>query len=313
MADFRSLTFKQLRALSETLRHGSVTGAAKALHVTPPAITTQLKLLEESVGAPLFDRSADGFQPTEIGQELLEAALDIDRLVARASDRIGALRSGAAGSFVFGVVSTGKYLAPSIVAGFQREHPSIRVKLSVGNRSEIIRGLEHNEYDLLIMGRPPTHIALEAAVLSDHPHILIAPPDHRLVGDPDILVEDLLEERFLAREPGSGTRLLMDRFLERTGGGRHFDVVEMGTNETIKQAVMAGLGIAIISGHTCLAELRDGRLAVLSATGLPFIRQWFLIHRTDRTLTKAAATFKDYILGARERLFPTLPGVHGMV
>lgn len=313
MADFRGLTFKQLRALSETVRHGSVTGAAKALHVTPPAITTQLKLLEESVGAPLFDRSAEGFQPTEIGQELLEAALDIDRLVARAADRIGALRSGAAGSLVFGVVSTAKYLAPFIVAGFQRVHPNIRVKLVVGNRSEIIHGLERNEYDLLIMGRPPTHVPVEAAVLSDHPHILIGPPDHRLVGDPDILVEDLLEERFLARERGSGTRLLMDRFLERIGGGRHFDIVEMGTNETIKQAVMAGLGIALISGHTCLAELKDGRLAALPATGLPFIRQWFLIHRSDRTLTKAAATLKEFILASRHRLFPKLPGAHGVV
>ncbi len=307
MRDLRRLTLKQLRALVETVRLGSVTGAAKALHVTPPAITTQLKLLEETLGTALFDRAAEGYAPSEAGQEMIDMAIDIEKRIGRAAERVDALSSGATGSVIFGVVSTGKYVAPSIVAAFQKVSPDIRVKLIIGNRSDIILGLERNEYDLLIMGRPPAHITVESAVLGDHPHILIAMPEHRLARERGIDPSRLFEERFLAREIGSGTRLLMDRFLDRIGGGRRFDVVEMGTNETIKQAVMAGLGIAIISGHTCHAELHEGRLASLQVIGLPLVRQWFLIHRPEKSLSKAAALFKAFVLDSKDQLFPRLP------
>lgn len=306
MTDLRGLTLKQLRALASTVRHGTVTGAAKHLHVTPPAITTQLKILEKNIGAPLFDRSADGFVPTEIGRELLDTALYVEKLLGHANDRIAALQSGAIGSVVFAVVSTGKYVAPSIVSQFQVRHPGIRVKLVIGNRGEIIRGLEHNEYDVVIMGRPPTSVAVESALLSDHPHVLVVPAHHRLAGKQDVSVDQLLQERFLAREPGSGTRLLMERFLEHFGNERAFDVVEMGTNETIKQAVMAGLGIAILSAHTCFSELRDGRLVPLSVFGLPLVRQWYLIHRQDRRLTTAAQILKSFIVERGRDLFPRI-------
>jgi len=169
-----------------------------------------------------------------------------------------------------------------------------------------IAGLEQNEYDLALMGRPPDHVPLASEVLSDHPHILIAPAGHRLVGRRKIVAEDPLQETFLAREPGSGTRLLMERFFEMIASGRTFDVVEMGTNETIKQAVMAGLGIAFISAHTCQAELAAGKLVPLSVTGLPLIRQWFLTHRLDQTLTTAAEVFRAFTLAHRQKLFPKL-------
>ncbi len=306
MPEFRGLSWRQLRALSATVATGSVTEAAKTLGVTPPAVTIQLKQLEGVVGAPIFDRTRSGFTPTEIGRELLGTAHDIDRLIARSAERISALLSGATGSVVFGVVSTGKYIAPAIVASFRRSHPDIRVTLAIGNRGEIIRGLERNEFDLLLMGRPPAHVEVDSVVLGDHPHVLIAAPDHRLAGDRKILAEDLLQERFLAREEGSGTRVLMERFLARLGG-RPPDVVEMGTNETIKQSVLAGLGIAIISAHTCMAELKDGRLAALSYVGLPLVRQWFLLHRRDRELTMAARHFLDHAKQGRDDFFPRVP------
>jgi LysR family transcriptional regulator, low CO2-responsive transcriptional regulator len=306
MLDLRSLTLKQLRALASTVQHGTVTDAAKALCVTPPAVTTQLKFLEKSVGSPIFDRSTEGFTPTEIGRELLQTALNIEKLIAGTRDRIQALQSGATGSVIFAAVSTSKYVAPSIVARFQNHHPNIRVKLVIGNRKEIIAGLQQNEYDLALMGRPPDHLPVVSDVLSDHPHILIAPAGHRLGSRDKILAEDLLEETFLAREPGSGTRLLMERFFEMIASGRTFDIVEMGTNETIKQAVMAGLGIAFISAHTCQAELAAGKLTALSVSGLPLIRQWFLTYRLDQTLTKAAEVFRAFTLAHRQELFPRL-------
>ncbi|GAB4368548.1 MAG: LysR family transcriptional regulator CbbR [Kiloniellaceae bacterium] len=304
MVDFRSLSLKQLRALAATLRTGSVTQAAQALFVTPPAVTTHLKSLEKIVGQPIYQKNPDGPEPTEVGRELLEAADEIEKVIERTRVKIEALASGATGSVILGVVSTGKYFAPGIVARFRQQHPDIRVRLAIGNRTEIIKGLERREYDLLIMGRPPAHVAVEREVLGDHPHVLVAAPDHPLVGDPEILPEDLLRETFLAREEGSGTRLLMGRFLERIGGGRAFNMVEMGTNETIKQAVMAGLGIAIISAHTCHTELAEGKLALLQAEGLPLVRQWFLIHRSDRALTKAAEVLRQFIIDHKGEILP---------
>ncbi len=307
MPDLRGLTLKQLRALAATVARGSVSGAAAALNVTPPAISIQLKLLEEMVGAPLFLREpGTPFAPTEIGAQVLAMAQDVENLAQRTGERIAALQAGVAGSLVFGVISTGKYLAPNLVAAFKREHPGLRVTLAVGNRNEIMLGLERNDYDLVMMGSPPAHLRIASFPLGDHPHLLIAPPGHRLAGDPDILVEDLLAETFLAREPGSGSRALMVRFLERLGGGRPFDVVEMGTSETIKQAVMAGLGIALISAHTCMAELADGRLVSLPVLGLPLVRQWFLLHRADRVPTNAAQKFKAFVLERRATLLPRL-------
>lgn len=305
MPDFRGLTRRQLRAIAATVERGSVSGAAVALGLTPPAVSTQLKLLEEMVGAPLFQRdSATPFAPTEVGAELLALAQDVERLAARAGDRVDALIAGATGSVAFGVVSTGKYLAPYFVAAFNRAFPDIRVTLQIGNREEIIAGLERDEFDVCMMGRPPAHIRVEAATLGDHPHILIAPPGHRLEGDNEILAEDLAEERFLAREPGSGTRLLMERFLARLGGGRPFNVVEMGTNETIKQSVMAGLGLAIISAHTCRMELLDHHLIALPVTGLPLVRQWFLLTRVHPAPSRAAVKFRDFFIANRAALWP---------
>ncbi|MFN3746967.1 MAG: LysR family transcriptional regulator [Hyphomicrobiaceae bacterium] len=304
MPDFRSLTLKQLRALAGTVRNGSVTAAARGLGVTPPAITTQLKILEKSVGAPLFDRSADGFVPTDVGAVLVETAGEIEKLIASTATRIADLRSGAAGTVLMGAVSTAKYIAPRIAAAFQAAHPQLRIRLAIGNRGEMIKGLESSAFDLLMMGQPPAHLPLASAALGDHPHVMISPRGHRLAGVNDIVAEDLIAERFLAREPGSGTRILMERFLERFGAGRPFDIIEMGTNETIKQAVMAGLGISIISAHTCIAELDEGRLVVLRAPGLPLVRQWFLVHRVDRQLPAAAETLKAFLLAHSDKLVP---------
>jgi DNA-binding transcriptional LysR family regulator len=302
MADLRSVSFRQLRALSATVGQGSVTAAARVLGVTPPAITAQLKNLEALAGAPLFDR-ADGFKPTEVGRELLDTAIDIENQITRMGRRIEALRSGERGEVVFAVVSSGKYLAPNMVSSFQQRHPDVRVKLVIGNRGEIVRGLEQNSFDLIVMGTPPGSLRVADAILADHPHVLITSPADPLVRYGEVVAQHLTGARFLAREEGSGTRALMSRFLEHLGGGP-FPIVEMGTNETIKQAVMARLGVAIISAHTCFSELADGKLATLRVRGLPLVRQWRLLHRADRPLSACAAQMKSFIIERRLDLFP---------
>lgn len=304
MSDLRGLSLKQLRALSAVARAGSMAAAAQELSVTPPAIGTHLKTLEALASRPLFDRSGDSLRPTAFGLELLRCSDEIATIIARTEARLRALRQGSEGHVALGAVSTAKYFAPAIVAAFARAQPKVKVSLLIGNRSEIIAGLERNAYDLVIMGRPPGHIEVECLVLGDHPHVLIAPPDHPLLLKSEVRPEDLLGETFIAREQGSGTRLLTNRHLERLSGGRSFEVVEMASNETIKQAVIAGLGVAIISEHTCVAELAEGRLATVAMPGLPLIRQWYLLNRTGRALDDSALSLRAFIRDHGADLLP---------
>jgi DNA-binding transcriptional LysR family regulator len=305
--DLRGLTWKQLRALAATIERGSVSGAAQNLNVTPPAISIQLKLLEDLVGSPLFHRDAGApFAPTAVGAELRDMAHDMEKLATRTAERVAALKAGAAGTLVFGAVSTAKYLAPYFVAAFERAFPSIRVTLAVDNRDDIIRGIQRNEFDLAMMGRLPARLSVESVPLGDHPHVLIASPGHRLAQKPIVQIEELLQERFLAREHGSGTRILTERFLERIGGGRTFDIVEMGANETIKQSVMAGLGLAILSAHVCLTELSHRGLIALPFSGLPMMQKWYLVHSADRRPSAAARQFEAFVLENRATLVPKI-------
>lgn len=306
MPDLRGLSIKQLRAFAAVARTGSPTAAAQELSVTPPAISTHLRTLEQMVEAPILLRAGDGLTPTQIGERLLDIAAEYEVSVARAARKIEALKSGAEGAAVLGVVSTGKYFAPHIVAAFQAAHPGLRVTLSIGNRGAMIQGLERGAYDLMIMGRPPEQPATVEAVLGDHPHILIARPDHPLADGRAASPEALQGETFLAREDGSGTRILMTRFLDRIGLARETPLLEMDSNETIKQAVMAGLGVAIISAHTCVAELKDGRLVALRAAGLPLVRQWRLLHRADRDLDAAASALRAFIIENADALLPNV-------
>ncbi|MBK5920986.1 hypothetical protein CCR80_08075 [Rhodothalassium salexigens] len=307
MSDLRGLSLRQLRALAATIHTGSVTNAAKRLSVTPPAIAAQLKGLEDAVGASLYVRGPDGLEPTPVGRELIAAANEIDAVVSGCAHRIAALNAGAEGSLDLGVVSTGKYFAPRLVAAFREAHPGIHVHLSIGNRGELLEALYRREYDLAVMGRPPADLAVERDVLGEHPYVLIAPPGHRLAGRHDVTAEDLRHEAFLTREQGSGTRSLTAAFLDGVGDGWAFDVSEMGTNETIKQAVMAGLGMAIISAHTVHTELADGKLATVPLPGLPIMRHWFLIRRTDREATTATRIFRDFVVRHGGSFLPRLP------
>ncbi len=304
MTDLRSLTLKHLRAHEATARLGSVSEAAAELNVTPPAITAQLKSLEALIAQPLLDRADGSFQATPAGQVLVDTACSIERLLTHAKARLSALQAGATGVVVFAAVSTAKYIVPRIVAAFEAAHPEIRVRLVIGNRREMQAGLLANEYDLVLSGRPPTHVPIETAYLCDHPHILIAPPESPLAARRKLAPANLAGQRFLSREPGSGTRLIMESFLATLPASPEVDLTEMDSNETIKQAVMAGMGIAVISAHTCLYELEMKKLVALPVTGFPIVRQWHLIHRSDRPVASATWVFRQFVLSNRDGLLP---------
>ncbi|WP_118132496.1 LysR family transcriptional regulator [Oceanicella sp. SM1341] len=300
MAHENAITLKQLRALAAIVEAGTLTAAAERLSVTAPAVSTQLRTLEGHLDVRLLHRNEGGpALPTPEGREVLLAVQEVESVLARCFARIAAIRAGKAGQVALGVVSTGKYFAPGIVAAARQALPDIEVSLFVGNREEVIEALRRRSVDLAIMGRPPREPAVEASILGPHPHVLIAAPDHPLAGRCDITPEALLAQTFLSREPGSGTRILAERILDRIGDGQPYATVEMNSNETIKQAVIAGLGLAIISRHTVLHELEAGRLVTLSFAGLPIERQWFLIHRAGAALSHPAAAVHRFILQSK--------------
>lgn len=307
--DLRAATLRQLRALAALQQSGSVSGAAEALGVTPPAVTMQIKQLEAAAALPLVERSARGFTVTEAGGEVLEAARRIEEALRDCGEALSLLKHVGGGHVAIGVVSTAKYFAPRALAAFTAARPGVEIQLSVGNRSETLAALREHRLDLALMGRPPEDFAIDQAIVGDHPHIIVAPPGHPLAaprhGRP-LPLEALAGETFLLREEGSGTRALTLRLFARAGFAPRFGM-EMNSNETIKQAVMAGLGIAMISAHTVGAELEAGRLRALPVEGLPVVRQWFVAKLPDKRLLPAARALWDFLAEEGASFLPAQP------
>lgn len=290
----RSFTLKQLRALAAVADTGSVSAAARGLHVTPPAVTMQVQLLEASLGLPLLDRSGDKFRPTDAGREIVTAAARIEAALKDCVAALDAMKGLDGGHVSVAIVSTAKYFAPMALGAFSRAHPGIDVTLSIGNRAEVLALLRADAVDVAIMGRPPEDLDVQRTVIGDHPHIVIGPPDHPLARRRQIPVTALTGQTFLMREPGSGTRGLMERLFEKDGVKPKIGM-EIGSNETIKQAVIAGLGLAFISAHTVAAEIADGRLVQLDVTGLPILRQWHVVRRAGKRLTPPALAMNAFL------------------
>lgn len=298
----RNVTLKQLRAFAAVIKAGTVTGAAKLLNVTAPAVTMQVQLLEDQMDLPLLDRAGDRFQPSDAGREILAAVSRIEQALADCGAALDAMKGLDAGRVSVGIVSTAKYFAPGALGAFARSHPGIDVALVVGNREDIIAALRGDAIDVAIMGRPPLDIEVEKSLIGDHPHIIVAPAGHPL-GGRRLVAADLVGHTFLVREPGSGTRTLMERFFQEAGVVARIGM-EIGSNETIKQAVMAGLGLSFISAHTVAAEIADGRLIVLDVEGLPVVRQWFVVKRSAKRLTPPAAALSDFLAQRGSEFLP---------
>lgn len=302
----RNLTLKQLRAVAAIARLGRVTAAAAELNVTPAALTSRVKQLEEEIGLPLFDRTSHGLKPTDAGRELLWAIDSIGVAIEACESRLEALKGLAGGRVAIGVVSTAKYFAPQAIAAFSRAHAGVEISLLVGNRGGTIASLRDYAIDLAIMGRPPGDFEVEATAFGEHPLVVIAPPDHPLAARKRLSRADLADEPFLVREEGSGTRTVFEEFMAGIAVRRARLGIETGSNETIKQAVMAGLGIALISAHTVSVEVESRRLVVLPVEGLPIRRQWFAVRRADKARGPAAQAFWDFLVATGTEWLPRL-------
>lgn len=302
-----SITFKQLRALSAIRSHKTITDAAEVLGLTPPAVHTQLKGLSTNLDANVIERDRSGaVRITDVGFRVLDAIDQIDSAMETCLHDVKALRDGFAGVVSLGVISTSKYFAPFLVAQLKREYPEISVVMKVGNREDIISAIRSGSVQLAIMGRPPREPRVTAVPLGPHPHVMVAAPDNPLAQKERVSPEDILSQPILTREDGSGTRILLVRYMDRIGDGKPYDTIELGSNETIKQAVIAGLGIALISHHTVAEELRGGRLVALKADGLPIQRHWYMIYRESMELYGAVKTAHDFIAAQNGAFLPKM-------
>lgn len=304
-----AVTLRQLRSLTAVAETGSITQARERLGLTPSAVHAQIRNLETALSVPLLRRAASGggSEPTAEALTVLDTARRIEAMLERCAAQIVAAKDGHAGRVTLGVVSTAKYFAPRLVMQLRTLCPEVEIVLSESNREGVVAGLDRQAIDLAIMGRPPRHPEVAATLIGPHPHGLVAPPDHPLAGR-HAWIDDLLEETMITREEGSGTRILMTRYLDSQAEGRVFDLVQMGSNETIKQAVMAGLGLAFLSLHTVTDELRAGRLALVHAPGLPLVRHWFLVHALHSPLSPAALRTQERILGLKGSFLPPAVG-----
>lgn len=298
----RTLTLRQLQIFVVAARHLSYARAAEELHLTPPAVSMQLKQLEDNVGLPLFERMGRGVALTGAGEMLMHHALRVLGEIKDAESNLQSLLGAEVGQLSVGLVSTAKYFMPRLLAQFSQAHPGIEVQFSVGNRENLLQKLHDNAIDLAVMGRIPTEIDAHAEPIAAHPYVLIGPADHPLRDAPLFYLHELRQETFLLREEGSGSRRVAEEMFKN-----HLftpkRTISMGSNETIKQAVMAGMGVALISLHTLPLELKTGEVCVFDVVGTPIQRTWYVVHMNSKRLLPAGQQFREFL---REQSAPAL-------
>lgn len=304
----KDATFRQIKVFETVARHLNFSRAAQELRMSQPAVSIHLRQLERHVGLPLFEQVGKKIFLTTAGNEMLRLSRAIIRQLKDTDEALAELRGIRGGRLNVAVISAGDYFFPGLLAEFCRRHDSVTVRLTVSNREEIVRQLTENTTDLTLMLRPPNHPDIIAEAFAPQPHVIIAPPEHRLAGDRAISMQTLTNEPFIVRERGSDTRLAMEELLAELN--LRFNItMEIHSTETIKQAVIAGMGVSFLSAHTIGQELQLGRLTVLDVEGFPYMRKWHIVHHKNKHLPPVAIAFKDFLVqegaGLIERLVGT--------
>jgi len=292
-----NVTFRQLKVFQAVARQLSYTQAAQVLHLSQPAVSMQVKQLEENIGLPLFEQLGKKIYLTDAGREFYRYSLEIGHLLDEAEEIMESLKGIKGGRLAVSVATTANSFATRLLAEFSRKYGGVTISLDVTNRRGLLDQLQNNETDLVIMGRPPADLELVTEPFMDNPLVVIAPPTHPLALESSIPMKALQQETFVVREAGSGTRIAMERFFSEQGV-RLTTGMEMTSNEAIKQAVEAGLGLGIVSIHTLELELETNRLVILDAENFPILRHWYLVHRQGKRLSPVAQAFRDFVLNS---------------
>ena len=291
----RRLTMRQLVVFEAVARHLSFSKAALELHLSQPAVSMQVRQIESFIGLALTEQVGKKIFLTEAGRMVSHASKNIAAQMNDLGQALTRLKGVEEGVFRLAVTSTVNAVATDVLAGFRNKHPKVSIHLQVSNRAEVLALLAENQIDLAIMGQVPEGLGLTATKFMDNPLVVIAPPNHRWVGRSSIPIEELADELFLEREPGSGTQGAMMRFF----AAKQLKIkksMEMNSNDAIKMAVQAGLGLGVISEQTLDMELSLHRLVILPVTEFPIMRHWYVVHRADKLLSPIAQAFKDFLL-----------------
>jgi DNA-binding transcriptional LysR family regulator len=291
----KNSTLRQLKVFESVARHLSYSRAAEELHLTQPAVSLQVKSLEDHAGLPLFEQLGKKIYLTPAGMELLQFSREIIQRFREAEEALAQFKGITGGRLNVAVISAGDYFFPRLLVEFARRHIGVSLNFTVHNREELLGQLANNLTDLAIMVRPPRNMDTVNESFAPHPYVIVAPPSHPLVAKRRIPMADLQHEPFVVREKGSDTwNSMEDGF---AGHLAHLNIaMEIKSTETIKQAVIAGMGISFLSAHTIGLEIQAGNLAVLDVQGFPLMLNWYVIHRRNKRLPPVALAFKNFLM-----------------
>ncbi|MEN8212910.1 MAG: LysR family transcriptional regulator [Pseudomonadota bacterium] len=288
-------SIRQIQIFEQVARYQSHTRASEELHMTQPAVSMQMKQMEENLGVSLFDRRGKKLSLTKTGEEMSKHCSYIVQAYNDMIEYVDEVKGGKSGQLSVSVASTANTFATHILSAFSKRHPQVAISLDITNRRKILYQLDHFEPDLVIMGEPPKGLSLNSEKFMPNPLVVIAPPDHPLADSAQISPEVLAKERFVVREKGSGTREAIERHFAKLGqkcGG----TLELSDNEAIKYAVAAGFGLGVVSLHTIQLELKNLLLVTLDVEGFPIERNWHLVTRSEKAMTPVARAFREFML-----------------
>lgn len=304
----RHATLRQLKVFEAVARHRSFSRAAEELHLTQPAVSTQVRKLEDHAGLPLFEQLGKKIHLTPAGAQMLQSSREIIQKFQEAEEAMAQYKGVSGGRLNVSVISAGDYFFPRLLVEFAQRHAGVTLNFGVCNREELLAQLKDNVTDLAVMVRPPEDADTVAEPFAPHPYVIVAAPTHPLAKTPRIAMSRIVREPFVVREKGSDTwNSMMDGF-----GNQLANVnvaMEIRSTETIKQAVIAGMGVSFLSAHTVSRELQAGSLVVLDVQGLPLMLNWFVVHRRAKRLPPVAQAFKNFLLADGAALIDRALGV----
>jgi LysR family transcriptional regulator, low CO2-responsive transcriptional regulator len=291
----KNITLHQLKVFEAAARHGSFTRAAEELYLTQPTVSIQVKQLTKSVGLPLFEQVGKRLYLTDAGKELYQTSQRLFNEMNQLEMTVADLRGLKQGQLKLAVITTANYFIPRLLGPFCHTYPGIKISLQVTNHEGLLNRLEKNLDDLYILSRPPEDIDVIIKPFLDNPLVVVAPAEHPLIGQRSIPLARIAQEPFIMREWGSGTREAAEKLFEK----HHLSMqvkLDLGSNEAIKQGIIGGLGLAVLSYHTLTSMGATERLVVLDVEGFPIRRQWHVLYPKGKQLSIVAATFLDYLL-----------------
>lgn len=292
-------TLHQLKVFEAAARHGSFTRAAEELFLTQPTISMQIKQLTKSVGLPLFEQVGKRLYLTEAGRELFVTCRQIFETMDKFQMTVADLKGLKQGQLKLAVITTAKYIIPRLLGPFCQLYPGIDISLQVTNHELILDRMMNNLDDLYIMSQIPDHFDVNFQPFLENPLVVFAPANHPLAKEKNIPIERLGEERFIMREPGSGTRSAVQSLLEKHGVKVKVKL-ELGSNEAIKQAIAGGLGISVLSRHTLLTDAAE--FSILDVQNFPIKRDWYMVYPAGKQLSIIAHTYYEYLLDAAKKI-----------